>query len=135
MKKNLFARAAKAKVKALPDLPDRVEHLLRERLMDYLHLAKRAGLLIAGFEKVKDALLKKQVALLLQASDGSEDGKEKLARLCGAAPVNAWFSRAELEGISGQANTVHVALLPGGVTEKFMQESQRFAGFVTEDAV
>src|SRR5689334_903135 len=42
-RKNLFARAAKAKLSASPDLADHVERLLSTRLLSGLGLARRAG--------------------------------------------------------------------------------------------
>ena len=51
-KKNLFARSAKAPLKAGPDLADEVERLLRARVLSGLGLARRAGELVMGFEKV-----------------------------------------------------------------------------------
>src|SRR6476469_2225779 len=50
-KKGLFARAAKAKLSASPDLADQVEQLLRTRLLSALGLARKAGELVNGFEK------------------------------------------------------------------------------------
>src|SRR5215217_42981 len=50
-KKNLFSRAAKAKLVTPPDLADQVEMLLRRRLLSGLGLARRAGELTCGFEK------------------------------------------------------------------------------------
>src|SRR5476649_2223808 len=42
-KKGLFARAAKAKLTAPPDLPGQVEVLLKRRLLAGLGLARKAG--------------------------------------------------------------------------------------------
>src|SRR5690606_2996740 len=55
-KKGLFSRAAKAKLAPPPGLADQVEALLLKRLLDALGLAKRAGELISGFEKVASAV-------------------------------------------------------------------------------
>src|SRR6478609_5989709 len=49
-RKGLFSRAAKMKVAAPADLADRVDVLLRRRLLDGLGLAKRAGALTFGYE-------------------------------------------------------------------------------------
>src|SRR3954466_5118300 len=43
VKKNLFARAAKAQVKAPAELAETVENLLRRRLLSGLGLARKAG--------------------------------------------------------------------------------------------
>src|SRR3954467_10471357 len=77
-KKGLFARAAKAKVAAAPDLPDLVESLLKRRLLSGLGLARRAGDLTSGFEKVSAAIAAGKAAWLIEASDGAADGRRKL---------------------------------------------------------
>src|SRR5690606_8076718 len=51
VKKNLFARAAKAPLKPAADLAARVEALLVRRCLEQLGLARREGVLISGFEK------------------------------------------------------------------------------------
>ena len=85
--KGQFARAAKAPVTVPDDLADEVERQLVHRVVDLVSLARKAGLAVAGFEKVKEALAwpakawqagLAQVRVLLQASDGSERGKAKL---------------------------------------------------------
>ena len=54
--KNLFARAAKADVKADADLADRVERLLVRRMSGDLGLARKSGALVLGFDNVARAL-------------------------------------------------------------------------------
>ena len=67
-KKGLFARAAKAKVNAPAGLADQVEILLKRRLLAGLGLAKRAGDLTSGFEKVASAITSGKAAWLIEAS-------------------------------------------------------------------
>ncbi|HVG47675.1 MAG TPA: DUF448 domain-containing protein, partial [Rubellimicrobium sp.] len=55
-RKGQFARAAKAPVTVPEDLADEVERQLAHRVVDLVSLARKAGLAIAGFEKVKEAL-------------------------------------------------------------------------------
>ena len=77
-KKGLFARAAKAKLTAPPDLADQVENLLKRRLLAGLGLARRAGDLTSGFEKVSARHHAGKAAWLIEASDGAADGRRKL---------------------------------------------------------
>jgi predicted RNA-binding protein YlxR (DUF448 family) len=55
-KKGLFSRSAKTKLTAPADLADQVEALLAKRVLDGLGLARKAGTIISGFEKVVAAL-------------------------------------------------------------------------------
>ena len=77
-KKGLFARAAKAKLSAPADLADQVEALLKRRLLSGLGLARKAGELTSGFEKVLAAIAAGKAAWLIEASDGAADGRRKL---------------------------------------------------------
>src|SRR5579872_1862203 len=79
--KRLFARAAKQDVVVEEELDDRIEALLVRRSIEHLGLARRAGQAIAGFVQVEQALREASVAVLVEAADGSADGRGKLMRL------------------------------------------------------
>src|SRR3984885_4867341 len=81
IKKRAFDRAAKRPVKVPADLADRIEALLAQRCRDGIGLARRSGHAVAGFEKVAHALRAGGVGLLLAASDGAENGRQKVAAL------------------------------------------------------
>ena len=83
--KGLFSRGAKAQVSAPPELLSMIDSGLAKRVTDALSLARKAGLAVAGFEKVKDWLAAGKARVLLQASDGSERGKAS----CGRRPAGA----------------------------------------------
>src|SRR5579859_871194 len=85
-RKNLFARAAKAKLAAPGDLADQVERLLRARLLAGLGLARKAGDLTLGYEKVLAAVTSGKAAWLVEASDGAEEGRRKLLAAARRAP-------------------------------------------------
>ncbi|MEL6701729.1 MAG: DUF448 domain-containing protein, partial [Pseudomonadota bacterium] len=56
VKKKVFARGAKAQVTVPDGLIDGIEAQLVKRVTDLIAMARKAGLAIAGFEKVKAAL-------------------------------------------------------------------------------
>ncbi|MGC2412878.1 MAG: DUF448 domain-containing protein, partial [Stellaceae bacterium] len=76
--KRIFARVARRPVVALPELADRIESLLAQRCCDAIGLARRAGLAVAGFERVSETARRGQAGLLLFALDGAEAGRRKL---------------------------------------------------------
>ena len=133
VKKNLFARSAKAPLKAAPDLPDLVERLLRQRLLAALGLARRAGDLTSGFEKVSAAIASGKAAWLIEASDGAADGRRKilaLARKASPAPgLVGVFGAAELGLALGLENVIHTAFLAGRAAERWAEDVRRLAGF------
>jgi len=132
-RKGLFARAAKAKIAADADLADQVAALLRTRVLSGLGLAKRAGELISGFEKVSEAIRAGKAAWLIEASDGAADGRRKilgLARKQSRPPgLLGVFSAEELGLALGAENVIHTAFLAGRAVERWAQDVHRLAGF------
>ena len=132
--KNLFARAAEAQVKADADLPNRCEKLLLASLRNSLGLARKSGELILGFEKLDQALRSPNPpAVLVEASDGAEDGQRKLvgAALAGGhAPfVIGCFSAHELDLALGLNNVIHAGLRAGRSAERLVLDARRLEGF------
>jgi predicted RNA-binding protein YlxR (DUF448 family) len=132
-RKGLFSRAAKAKLTAAPDLADQVDRLLAGRVLNALGLAKRAGQLISGFEKVAAALGAGKVAWLVEASDGAADGRRKIlsaARKSPRAPqlIGTW-SASELGLALGGENVIHTAFLAGRGADRWTFDVLRLSGF------
>jgi predicted RNA-binding protein YlxR (DUF448 family)/ribosomal protein L30E len=126
--KNLFAKAARRSVDVPADLIDRMVALMSQRCLDLVGLARRAGQVICGFEKVRDALRNGRVGIVLAAADGAADGRGKLKALAGELPILALFTGAELSAALGRENVVHAALVPGRLAERLNIESARLAG-------
>ena len=132
-KKGLFARSAKAQIKASGELPDQVERLLKSRLLAGLGLAKRGGDLISGFDKVSSAIASGKAAWLIEASDGAADGRRKLLSLARRQPrppgLVGVFDAAELGLALGLENVIHTAFLAGRASERWAEDVRRLAGF------
>jgi predicted RNA-binding protein YlxR (DUF448 family) len=132
-KKNLFARAAKAKVAAPAELADMVENLLRRRLLAGLGLARKAGELTSGFEKVSQAISSGKAAWLVEASDGAADGRRKLWAVARKQPrfpgLIGAFTAAELGLALGAENVIHTAFLAGRAADRWAQDVHRLSGF------
>ncbi|MDE0051477.1 MAG: RNA-binding protein [Rhodospirillales bacterium] len=126
--RGLFARAARRPIAMAPDLIDEVERQLTVRALDVLGLARRAGGLVTGFDKVERALVKRRVAVLVEASDGARHGRARLGALARDLPVIAHFDGAMLSRSLGRENVVHAALAPGRLADRFLRESARLAG-------
>lgn len=135
-KKNLFAKAAKENVKVPKDLVNLVAGLLHRRVLEYLGLARRAGLVVAGFAKVeaalKDPRTGARVIALLEAVDGAQDGQRKLAALAararGDVPLLKVATAEEMGLALGQGLVVHAALFDGGLARKLLSELGRRDG-------
>ena len=133
VKKGAFSRAAKAKLAASADLAEQVETLLRRRLLDGLGLAKRAGELISGFEKVASTLNAGKAAWLIEASDGAADGRRKILNVARKSPkppqLCGLFDAEEVGLALGAENVIHTAFLAGRGADRWTNDVRRLSGF------
>jgi uncharacterized protein len=133
--KGSFAKAARAAVRVSPGMADRIEGLLRRRCLDIIGLARRAGQLAAGFAQVRAWLDEGEAALLIEATDGSEDGRAKLLGSECRLPLVELFTARELGAALGREQVVHAALAPGALAKRLIAEASRLAGFVAAGRV
>ena len=136
VEKKLFAKAAKANVSAGSDLPARTEAALVARMIGDLGLARRSGALVLGFDNVLRQLEgPKPPKVLIEAMDGSKDGKRKLYasahRLELECPVIETLTSAELGLALGRENVIHAAVQPGGLADRLTFDAERLSGFRT----
>lgn len=130
LKKGAFARSFKTGVKAPADLAARIEAGLAKQALSALGLARRAGDVVAGFEKVRAALDAGAAAVLVSAAGAGEDGRRKLAGVAGGAAAVDLFTEDELAAALGRDEpTVHVALKTGPAAQRFLKEARRLEGF------
>lgn len=129
--KGQFARSAKAQVTVPPGLTDEVERQMTRRVVDLLAMARKAGLAVCGFEKVKAWLAngppRGRVRVLVQASDGSERGKTKLWTPEGARYFGCMTAQ-ELGLAFGRQSVIHGALASGGLSDRVVEEAAKLRG-------
>lgn len=142
IKTKAFSRAFKAEARADADLAARLEAMLVRRTSDTLALANKAGLVSAGFQQVESALEKGSVAVVAHGSDAAADGCHKLDRKFKAiqrdlereAPIVTALTVTEMSLAMGRPSVVHAALIPGGLTERFLREAGRLVRYRTASA-
>lgn len=127
--KRLFSRAARAQATVPEGLTDLVERLLAQRAVEAVAMARKAGLAVTGFEKVKARLKKGPVGALIGASDGSEQGLARVRPIAQDAPYVGCLTSDELGLAFGRDFVIHAALDDGGVTRRVLRESKRLSGF------
>ena len=127
--KRLFARAARRSVKVPADLGSHLDGLMVRRCLDFLGLARRAGEVVAGFEKVQARLRKNKDGILLQAGDGADDGRGKIKALASGMALVDVFTAAELGKVLGRDNAVHVVMNEGRLAERLLREAGRLMVF------
>jgi predicted RNA-binding protein YlxR (DUF448 family) len=144
VKRNAFARAFKAQVKAGPDLVSQTDELLAKGVLNMIGMAKRAGDLTLGFEQVREAVRAARPACLMAAANASEDQRNKVLALVKGLygpqpgesaenarlpPVIACFSDEELGMALGRERVVHACLKQGRIAHAWMGELARLSGF------
>ncbi len=127
---NVFAKVLKRKAKVDPGLAEIAEQILRKRALDAVSLARKAGCLVTGMEKVAETLKKDKVAFLLEAVDAGKDGRQKVARMAGDLEVFKLFEAEELDKALNKTNTVHAAFLKGSMAEMVREEFNRLSDFL-----
>ena len=134
VEKKLFTRAAKAQVSATADLAERAEKALVARMLGDLGLARRSGALVLGFDNVLRGLESaKPPKALIEALDGSRDGKRKLYASAHRLELNCVviesLTSAELGLALGRENVIHAAVQPGGLADRLILDAERLCGF------
>jgi predicted RNA-binding protein YlxR (DUF448 family) len=132
--RNLFAKAAKAMVRATADLAARVEAQLVARMSADLGLARRSGALLTGFDSVTRAIQSETPpALIVEAHDGSRDGKRKVFAAAHARgrkiETIECLTSAEISLAVGRENVIHAALKSGRLQERLSFDAKRLSGF------
>jgi predicted RNA-binding protein YlxR (DUF448 family) len=132
--KGLFSKAAKAPLLMPPSLVDDVERLLVKRLQDHLGLAKRAGVLVLGFQKVEEAFRdrSRKIDVLIEASDSGPADRAKLikwAQRVGSVSVVGCLSAEEIGLALGRESVVHAALTSHPLAARIIAEAKRLGGF------
>ena len=109
------------------DLPQRVEAALTRSLLDRLGLELRGGNIVLGSAKIEEHARSGRVALLLHASDSSEDGRKKLDQAwrvgtdqegTGKRGIVLPLDRDALSVALGRENVVHLGVSGHGGASK-----------------
>ncbi len=122
----------------LEALRDELERLLERRCLDLIGLARRAGQVVAGFEKVRERLARHEVAVLLVARDASANARRRFRHLPPETVRFETLDRTALGAALGRPEAVYVALAPGRLARRLVTELSRLEGLrgaSTEDAV
>lgn len=126
--KGQFSKSAKQAVNVPDGLTDEVERQLTRRVVDLIALARKAGLAVCGFEKVKGWVAGgERVRALLQASDGSERGKTKLWTPEGARYYGC-LTAQELGLAFGRGTVIHGALASGRLSDLVVEHAAKLRG-------
>lgn len=129
----VFSRAFKAQSTPMYDLPGEVERQLLQRCIGLLGMAKKSGVAVLGFDQVRAYIRKQEPGWLIEASDGAEDGRNKVHFLAKAiyedVKVAGALSSAELGMAFGREHVIHALLEQGSLSDAFAVAYRRLIGF------
>jgi uncharacterized protein len=139
IRRKAFERSLKTKVSVPALLADEIDALMVRDCVQSLSMANKAGLVTTGFAKVESQIGAKRVAALIEASDGAEDGKRKIAQAIRRAHgdnapdvhVVTSFEGSDLELALGRVHVIHAALARGPATEGFLHRWRRLVCYRT----
>ena len=134
VKKQLFARALKTDVKALPELGAQVDHLLVSQLTGMMNLASKAGQFISGTMKVDDAVRSGRALAVFHATDAAGDGIRKISNARKAVsfmmddgeeiPAFRLLSFDEMQELMGDNAFIHAVALAGQAGEGVVKRAK-----------
>ena len=129
----VFSRAFKAQSQPMDDITQEIERQLLQRCIGLLGMAKKSGVAVLGFDQVRAYIRKQPPGWLIEASDGAEDGRNKVHFLSKAiyedVKVAGAMSSAELGIAFGREHVIHALLEQGSLSDAFSIAYQRLIGF------
>ena len=133
MAKNLFARGFKSKCMVPGDLSGKIDELLEKRCLQALSLAKKAGQVITGFDKIFSAISKTELEMLIEAQDGAEGGRKRLEKKFVAVfpdgKIIKLFTSAQMDVAFGGINVIHAAITHGNMTQNVLAAVEKLAKY------
>ena len=129
----VFSRAFKAQSQPIENLAQEIERQLLQRCNGLLGMAKKSGVAVLGFDQVRAYIRKQEAGWLIEASDGAEDGRNKVHFLAKAiyedVKVAGALSSAELGVAFGREHVIHALLEQGSLSDAFSVAYRRLIGF------
>lgn len=125
---NLFARGFKEKAIVPGDLALEVGKQLETAALGSLAIARKAGLIVTGFDKVESAIRSQKANLILHAKEAATDGMRKLAQAAKSASAQSGqmpaikqiFLSVQMDLALGGHNVIHAAAKHGGATNALL---------------
>lgn len=127
VKSNVFAKAARQTAKPAVTLADDVKELLRRRCLNFLGLAKGAGIAVLGETQTEAALRAGKLALYVHAPDAT-----RVLDSMQSVETCDLFTRSEIGAAFGFDQIAYAGVVPHKLTEKLKMEINRFRSMTGE---
>ena len=112
------------------ELPQTVERILHKKGLEAINLARKAGDLILGFEKVQDTIKKGKAAFVIEAADAGDDGKQKIAAMAADLDKYTVYDIATLSEALNRENTVYLAVKKSSMHAMVRTALKRYQTFL-----
>lgn len=132
LEKKMFNKVSRHNLKIAADFIDMVENLLKQKALESINMARKSGMLITGFEKVKEEIKKNNADFIIEALDAGKDGKEKVAFLAKNIEIFNLFSIEELDMALNKENTVNVAVLKSKTARMVYNNLKKYQNFLSD---
>lgn len=130
---NAFSRGLKTNIQKPDNLSNTVEGLLLNQCKGLLGFARKSGTIVTGFEQVQSKLRARCSGWIIEASDGANDGRQKLLRLvraiCKDIQIAGALRAQEIGDALGQQTVVHALLVQGTLSERWAIVYRKLVGF------
>lgn len=144
VRKKAFERSLKEKIRLPDDLPTLTRRRLEERYVNALQMARKAGQLVTGAQKVREAIAGGEVVALITATDAAEDGRSKIlsaleghrraVRETGSdapdVPHLELLDSAQLGLALGLESVIHAALVNGAASQSALKRALRLVRYL-----
>lgn len=130
VEKHPFNKILHKKVEYASDMPEIVEGILTKKGLDALNLARKAGDLVLGFEKVKELIIKGRAAFVVEATDAGADGRQKIAELSADLEKFTLYDTETLSTAFDRENTVYLAVKKGKMSEMVRLALKRYQTYL-----
>lgn len=128
LRKRSFEKAVGGAVTVPADLADQAAAQVERQCLALLGLARRAGQVVTGQDRVSALVERGEAAIEFEASDSGALGRRRnrgFDEEPHEIPRIILFDRAQLSAALGGPNVVHAALRRGGMAERILREVTR----------
>ena len=107
------------------NIVSKIDNILSKRIISLIGLARKAGKVIIGYEKIQRSLSFNKIELLLQTKDGSKNRKEDLLLPKSQKSRIDCLNRQELGVPFGKDSVANVGFLKSGFTNPLIFDTSR----------
>lgn len=132
MVKNPLNKILHTKTIVGEELPIMVEQILYRKGLEAINLARKAGDLVLGLEKVKDIITRGRAAFVIEASDAGDDGRQRIAIMAKDMEKYCLYDVAALSKALNRENTVYMAVKKTPVSTMVRVALRRYQTFLNE---